>query len=239
MIHRPLIHEDPHMFADVAPRRCAARSKLGGIGGIAMNETTIIESVDYVDDAAFARALRMTALAGGIVGIVLGVILLVWPHTTILVVTALLGISLILSGLLTLARALFSPETRGASARVLPAIGGLFTVAIGAICLRHLSDSVALLAAIFGVAWLIMGIAEVFGAFSHGKGGSIRTTMLILGIVSILGGVVVLVWPIQSVVALTILIGIWLLFTGLVQLWIAWRLRSYERRVDHAVMAAA
>jgi uncharacterized membrane protein HdeD (DUF308 family) len=201
--------------------------------------TVTVVSDDGADEAAFARALRSTAIAGGVLGIVLGVILLVWPHETILVVTALLGISLIISGLLALVRALFSPETRGASARVLPAIGGLITIAIGAICLRHLSNSAALLAAIFGIAWLVMGIAEVFAAFSHNRTGSIRTTMLLLGIVSILGGLVVLVWPTQSLVTLTVLIGIWLLITGLVQLWIAWRLRAVERDVRQAAAAPA
>jgi uncharacterized membrane protein HdeD (DUF308 family) len=140
------------------------------------------------------------------------------------VVTALLGLALVISGLLSLFRALFTPEHRGAGARVMPAIGGLITVAVGAICLRHLSNSVALLAAIFGIAWLISGIAEIFGAFGHREGGSIRAGMLILGIISVLGGIVVLVWPTISLVTLTVVVGIWLIASGIAQLAVAWRL---------------
>lgn len=189
------------------------------------------------DDARFARLVRATAAIGGILSIVLGVILLAWPRETILVVTALLGIALVASGVLSLCRALFTPEHRGAGARVMPAIGGLITVAIGVICLRHLTGSVALLAAIFAVAWLISGIAEIFGAFGRGESGGVNGGMLVVGVVSIIGAIVVLAWPEISLLTLTVIVGIWLIAAGVAQLAVAWRLRSAEKMVGNALPA--
>jgi uncharacterized membrane protein HdeD (DUF308 family) len=187
-----------------------------------MSEVTVITT----DDARFARVVRLTAVIGGILSLALGVILLAWPKETVHVVTALLGLVLVISGVLSLCRALFTPEHRSASARIMPAIGGLITVAVGIICLRHLSESVVLLASIFGVAWLISGIAEIFGAFNHRDASGVRTGMLIFGIISVLGAIVVLVWPQMSLVTLTVVVGIWMIGAGLTQLVVAWRLRS-------------
>jgi uncharacterized membrane protein HdeD (DUF308 family) len=198
-----------------------------------MSEVAVVE----LDDARFAHIVRLTAVIGGVLSIVLGVILLVWPKETVLVVTALLGLVLVISGVLSLIRALFTPEHRGASARIMPAIGGLITVAVGVICLRHLSGSVVLLASIFAIAWLISGIAEIFGAFSHRDSGSVRTGMLVIGIISVLGGITVLVWPHMSLVTLTVVVGIWLIAAGVSQLVVAWRLRSPEA-VNHAIAVA-
>jgi uncharacterized membrane protein HdeD (DUF308 family) len=189
------------------------------------------------DDARFAQVVRLSAVIGGVLSIVLGVILLAWPKETVLVVTALLGLVLVVSGVLSLFRALFTPEHRGASARIMPAIGGLITVAVGVICLRHLSGSVVLLASIFAVAWLISGIAEIFGAFSHRDSSSVRTGMLVFGIVSVLGAITVLVWPQISLVTLAVIVGIWLIVAGAAQLVVAWRLRSPEA-VDRAMAIA-
>ena len=191
-----------------------------------MSDVTVVATEPH--DARFLYIVRLTTAIGALVCIGLGVVLLVWPKETLLVVTALFGAVLVVSGVLTLLRALFTPEHRGASARVMPAIGGLITVAIGVVCLRHLSGSVVFLASVFAIAWLISGIAEIFGAFSGGESGSVRTGMLTVGIISVLGALVVLAWPGISLVTLTVIVGIWLIAAGLAQLLVAWQLRSSE-----------
>jgi uncharacterized membrane protein HdeD (DUF308 family) len=197
-----------------------------GHEGTDMSDVTVVAVKP--DDARFVHVVRLSAVIGGFLSIALGVILLAWPKETVLVVTALLGLALVLSGALSLLRALFTPENQGASARIMPAIGGLITVAVGVICLRHLSGSVVLLASIFAIAWLISGIAEIFGAFSRRDPGSARTGMLIFGVISVLGAITVLAWPQISLVTLTVIVGIWLLAAGVAQLMVAWRLRSSE-----------
>ncbi len=191
-----------------------------------MSTVTVVDAAPH--DARFLHIVRLTTAIGGLVCVALGVVLLVWPKETLLVATALLGAVLVISGVLSLLRALFTPEHHGASARVMPAIGGLITVAIGIVCLRHLSGSVVFLASVFAIAWLISGIAEIFGAFGGGGGGSVRTGTLVVGIISVLGALTVLAWPGISLVTLTIIVGIWLIAAGLAQLMVAWRLRSSE-----------
>ncbi|HEY1487097.1 MAG TPA: DUF308 domain-containing protein [Micromonosporaceae bacterium] len=192
-----------------------------------MSDVAVV-AVSERDDARFTRIVRLTAVIGGVLAIALGVILLVWPKETVYVVTALLGLQLVIAGALSLVRALFTPEHGGAGGRIMPAIGGLVTVAVGVICLRHLSGSVVLLASIFAIAWLISGIAEIFGAFSHRDSESFRTGMLIFGIVSVIGAITVLVWPQMSLVTLAVVVGIWLIAAGIAQLVVGWRLRSTE-----------
>jgi uncharacterized membrane protein HdeD (DUF308 family) len=179
------------------------------------NVTTI--SFNQADDDLFRRWWSRSALLGGVVSIVLGIILLVWPEETLVVVAVLLGISLIVAGVAGLAQAIFAPEATTGGLRVLKAIGGLLYLIAGVFLVRHAFITVAIMAALIGIAWLVTGVVEVFSAFSYGVSGWYRVSAFALGILSILAALVVLIWPTPSLTTLVWLAGLWLLILGIAQ----------------------
>lgn len=176
-----------------------------------------------IEETEYLTWWRRLAIAGGVASVVLGLILLIWPRETLLVVAVLLGLWLIVSGAIKLVQSVLTPEGRSGGARVLQALGGLLLLGIGVLCLRNIANSLALIAALVGVAWLLAGFIEIWAALSGGAHGWSRLGQVFIGVVTALGGLVVLFWPGITLLVLVWLAGLWLLVIGLVQLVLAWR----------------
>jgi hypothetical protein len=156
---------------------------------------------------------------GGIVSLITGLIMALWPDKTLLFVAVLIGVWLLIIGLIQVVRA-FTRKDLGRLRRVLIGVSGLLYLVIGAICLRDLFTSLALLAVVLGLVWTVGGAAEIATGFP-------RFWPTLLGLLSMAAGIVVLVWPKPSLVALTIFVGIWLMLIGVIQIVLA--LLAYRR----------
>ncbi|HWB35725.1 MAG TPA: DUF308 domain-containing protein [Rugosimonospora sp.] len=185
--------------------------------------TAVLFSWTAQDDELFRRWWSRLALAGGVVSLVLGIILLVWPKETLVVVAVLLGIWLVIAGITGLAQAIFAPEGRSGGLRVLKALGGVLYLIAGILCIRHLFATVTFLAVLVGISWLVVGVVEVFSAFGEQASGWYRVGSFGLGLLTILAALVVLIWPTPSLVTLAWLAGIWLLVLGIAQIVMAAR----------------
>ena len=174
-----------------------------------------------LETAALAAWRKMT-LVGGITSIALGLVLLIWPEQTLLVVAALFGIWLIILGIVRLAGAV---TDRGGStgARVLDGALGIALVILGIVCLANLVGSLAALAILIGLIWIIAGLVEIVSAFTRRMGGWQRIGTIAFGVISVIGGLVVMFWPSISLTVLVWLTGLWLILLGIVQLILAWR----------------
>src|SRR5690349_19999463 len=112
-------------------------------------------------------------LTFGILSILFGVVLLVWPGKTIVVLAVFLGAYLLVSG--------------------------------------------------FG--WLFRGLAELFEGIAA-KGAPGRGWEIFMGILGILAGLVVLLYPEPSLFVLATVSGIWLIILGIFEIVGAFRLRN-------------
>src|SRR3954451_10500178 len=101
-------------------------------------------------EAAALKTFKRLALIGGVTSVVMGLVLLIWPEQTLLVIAALIGVWLAITGIIRIVEGLL---TRGLSAgvRALTAAVGLVYLAIGIICLRNLFGSIKVLAAVIGL----------------------------------------------------------------------------------------
>jgi uncharacterized membrane protein HdeD (DUF308 family) len=99
-------------------------------------------------------------LVGGLVSLVTGLIMVIWPGKTLAVVAALIGVWLVLIGLVQLFRAIAGREF-GWLRRVLIGVSGLLYLVIGAICVGNQFASLRLLAVVVGLVWMVGGAAEV------------------------------------------------------------------------------
>lgn len=91
---------------------------------------------------------------------------------------------------------------------------GLLSIAAGVIVLVEPSISLVTLAVITGIYFLIDGIFEIVRAIMGATPS--RGLLALLGAISAIAGVVLIRHPIQGVVAIALLVGLWLITIGIV-----------------------
>jgi uncharacterized membrane protein HdeD (DUF308 family) len=167
-------------------------------------------------------------LAFGIVTLVTGLAALVWPGRTLVVVAVLFGVQLIVMGIFRFAGAFASEDLAGGT-RVLLAVLGLFSLIIGLYAVRHVLITLLALAVLLGIFWIISGTVELFTTLSH-RNMQGRSWTAVMGILSVLAGLVVLAYPGISLLTLAIVLSVWLLIFGVMQIMLAVRIRTMGRR---------
>ncbi|GAA2063841.1 HdeD family acid-resistance protein [Streptomyces albiaxialis] len=184
--------------------------------------------------ARLAKSAWQTVLTGGVLALALGVLVLVWPGVTLLVVGVLFGIYLLVSGVAQLVAA-FGTHT-ATELRVMAFISGALSVLLGLFCFRGAFQSILLLALWIGIGWLFRGITQTVAAASD-PGMPARGWQVFLGVVSALAGIVLLVSPFESVAVLTVVGGCWLIALGVVEIATALRVRGRLR--EHGTTSPA
>jgi uncharacterized membrane protein HdeD (DUF308 family) len=161
----------------------------------------------------------------GIITLAAGVAAIVWPGETLLVVAVLFGIQLIFSGVFRLVASLSMGEMVGAGTRVLYALLGILSVIIGLWAIRHVVLTLLALVVFLGIYWIVSGLIDIFTAISE-RGMPNRGWTSVLGVLSILAGLIVLAVPGLSLVSLAVILGIWLLILGFSEVMTAFRIRQ-------------
>ncbi|MGN6681415.1 MAG: HdeD family acid-resistance protein [Streptosporangiaceae bacterium] len=163
-------------------------------------------------------------LAFGIVTVLLGIIALAWPGRTLIVVAVLFGAQLIVMGIFRFVNAIATDELPGSS-RVLLALLGVLSLIVGLYAVRHLLVTLFALVVLLGIFWVVSGAIELFMALSHREMGQ-RGWTAIMGGISVVAGIIVLAYPSISLLVLAVLLSIWLIIFGVMEISIAVRLRS-------------
>ena len=167
-------------------------------------------------------------LAFGVITLLIGVAALAWPGRTLVVVAVLFGIQLVVMGIFRFAGAFASDDLTGGT-RVLLALLGVLSLIIGLYALRHVLITLLALALLLGIFWTVSGAVELFTALSHREMRN-RGWNAVMGIVSILAGIVVLAYPAISLFTLAVVLGVWLIIFGAMQVTAAFRIRSLTVR---------
>ncbi len=176
-----------------------------------------------VPGTELASAAWPAFLAAGIGCVVVGVVLLAWPSATLAVAAILIGVALVVTGILGLVDGFTSHESTGGK-RVANVVIGLIAILLGLFCIRHYHLTIAALAVIVGLFWVINGIASIaaglFGSPFSGRGFTV-----LAGFLSLAAGLIVLFWPTISLTVVVAVIGIWLIIYGLLAGYMGFRLR--------------
>jgi len=176
-------------------------------------------------------------MAFGTITLLAGVATLAWPGRTLIVVAVLFGIQLTVTGIFRFVAAFASDDLTGGT-RVLLAVLGVLSLIIGLYAVRHVLITLLALALLLGIFWIINGAVELFMALSLPELEN-RAWTGVMGIVSIVAGVVVLAYPGISLLVLAVVLSIWLLFYGVMQITLALRLRSLAHRAGVRAVHAA
>jgi uncharacterized membrane protein HdeD (DUF308 family) len=161
--------------------------------------------------------LWKSTIISGLLAVVLGVVILAWPGKSIIVASVLLGIYLVVSGV---AQVIFAFSLHvSAGSRILLFISGAASLILAVLAFRHFGEGYAilLLGIWIGVGFVFRGVATTVTAISDpalpGRGWAI-----FFGVITIIAGLIVLAYPYDSLVTLTLVTGIWLIITGLFEI---------------------
>jgi uncharacterized membrane protein HdeD (DUF308 family) len=158
-------------------------------------------------------------LVFGILTLAAGAAAVAWPGAAVL-----FGVQLVVSGVFQFIGAFGHDEGSGGM-RVLSALLGLLALVVGLYAVRHVLVSVLALALLLGIFWVVSGFIQLFGALSH-QGLPHRGWIGFTGVLSVLTGLVVLVYPGISLVTLAFVLGFWLIVYGFMEIGLAFRVRS-------------
>ncbi len=189
--------------------------------------TTVDQGPTDVNESALGAIGRHWGilLFLGIASVVVGVIALVWPTATVVVIAILLAIWLIVSGIFEIIRGFGHGLSGGMRALLL--ITGILSFILGLIAFRSAFQAVEILAIFVGIAFLFRGFGSIFMAAEEKQG---RGWNIFGGIVMLIGGIVVLTWPGISLVTLAWVAGIWLIVGGIFEIIASFRLRAFAHR---------
>ena len=167
--------------------------------------------------SVLGQQLWKNKLVSGVLTIVLGAMVLAWPGPSILVVSTMFGVYLLVSGFAELFLAFTLP--RSAATRVLLFLTGALSLVLAILSFRHFGDgyAVLLLSLWIGTGFIFMGVSENAVALGE-RDLPGRGWYVVLGVMSLIAGAVVLVWPFDSIVVLTRVSGASLMILGVIQI---------------------
>jgi uncharacterized membrane protein HdeD (DUF308 family) len=179
-----------------------------------------------------------SAILFGLLAVILGVVMLVWPGPSIVVAAVLFGVYLVVSGITQVALGFSLPVSAGA--RFLSFISGVASVILGILAFRHFGQgyAVLLLAIWIGVGFVFRGVSVMVSAIGD-KQFPGRGWAIFFGAISIIAGVVVLAYPFPSIVTLALVVGMWLIVLGVVEVISGFGMRSDVKKVERDTGAGA
>ncbi|HXL89126.1 MAG TPA: DUF308 domain-containing protein [Streptosporangiaceae bacterium] len=166
----------------------------------------------------------------------LGLIVLIWPRATLVVLAILFGIYLVISGVLSLIEGMSERRSDGAI-RIAYIVLGVLGVLLGLFCLRRIDVTVLLLAFMLSMFWITRGIVDLAIATSHDV--QYKGLRAFTGVLSLVAGVLVLFWPGITLTALLIFAGIWLLIHGLTLAYLGYVLHRAARQAGSSSSGSA
>lgn len=187
---------------------------------------------------SFFKSIRITLGVSGAVALIAGIVLLVWPLKTAIIVTGIIAAYLIVAGLVYVGLGIFSGKKSGWARVGFIALGVLYVVA-GVIAFLNLAAAtitLAFITAIFlGVSWIFDGVIALTLLNRDGS----KAWTIIYAILSIAAGIIVLFSPLLAAVALWWVLGITLVVLGIIQIIRAITLGRDEKKASNLVADAA
>jgi uncharacterized membrane protein HdeD (DUF308 family) len=200
--------------------------------GMTISDRTVLEGPLQ----QLARSAWQVLLLIGVLSVAVGVAVLAWPGKTLFVAGVLFGIYLVVSGI-GYVFAAFGAHA-GAAMRVLTFIAGVVSLVLGFFCFRDKFEAVTLLAIWIGISWLFRGMTLLAAALSldHLPG---RGWQVLSGAVTVIGGAVLIVSPLDSIAILALVAGCWLIAIGIMDVITAFQVRGRTKHLAESPRVAA
>jgi uncharacterized membrane protein HdeD (DUF308 family) len=182
------------------------------------------------------KHLWMSTLLSGVLAVILGVLAWTWPTVTIIVTAIFFGAYLLVTGITQVVFA-FSLHV-SAGGRVLLFISGAAALILALLCFRSLQESILLLSIWIGIGFIFRGVATAVSAISDPTLPG-RAWEIFIGLISLLAGIFMLAWPLESLETLTRVVGIWLIVIGVFEVVSSFGIRKASKGLAGPAPAAA
>ena len=159
------------------------------------------------------KTVRLVVICAGIVAVLVGIAILVWPEATLTAVAWLFGVYFAVSGISRIVKAIVTKGLAG-SYRAFLAVLGVLLIVGGVFVLINPLFGVTVLATIIGLTWILEGVGILIDV-PRGKGAWVT---VVFGLISIAAGTVVLFAPVAATVFWLQVSAILLILAGLMQI---------------------
>jgi uncharacterized membrane protein HdeD (DUF308 family) len=184
-----------------------------------------------------AKKIWIFAVIRGVLAIIFGLVALFAPIATAIALAIVIGVFAIVTGVFDIIEAI---RHRGSSSMVLRIVLGAVSILFGILVLVWPGISLAILVIMVGVWAIITGILQIMSSVRHrAVPDSGWVWGIIGGALSILFGVVVLIWPGTGLVAIIWIIGIWAVVWGIILIVLGVKLRKAARMIEASASSTA
>ena len=178
-----------------------------------------------VDDVAEIGRNWWLFVVLGLICLLTGVLAIVWPGKTLLVVGILAGVYLLVTAILEIIDAIIG-EPGG---RALSAILGIVSLIAGLICIRRPGESLLAIVIVAGIFLVAEGVIRIVRAFgSTGR----RWWGVVAGLIDAVAGIIILSWPDIGLVTLAVFFAVTMLVRGVLAIVVGFKLRSLLHHRD-------
>jgi uncharacterized membrane protein HdeD (DUF308 family) len=172
-------------------------------------------------------------LIQGVIGIVLGILALIWPGRTLFTLIVIFGIFFLLGGVVGIFAAIGTAAAREPWAWLL--VKAIIGVAAGLAILKWPGVTALVILFLVGTVAIITGVVEIVEAIVDHSEMPQAWLVALAGVVSLLFGVAMLAWPAPvGLVTLAYLVGLYAIAYGVVTCLIAFRVRSLREHIAGA-----
>jgi uncharacterized membrane protein HdeD (DUF308 family) len=165
-------------------------------------------------NTSIGTADRSYFLWRGSLGIVLGVLVLVWPKLTVLTFVTLVSIWLLLGGAIRIVEGVTSIR-EGGLGWLGSLLVGLLELGVGAYLVQRPALTTLSIITLLGLVFIFQGFAMLFSTFmSRGASGGHRLLTLVLAALSLIAGVWLWRYPFHGTLAFVWLFGLYAIASG-------------------------
>ena len=184
----------------------------------------------------FLKNLKMNYVVSAIVCIVFGLTLVIWPDISSKVVCIGVGIVLLLSGIANLIT-YFGEKDRNLMTQI-SLIAGIILAVLGVWIILNPQILIMVIPVVMGVIVAVHGVHNLLQALELFKNEYSKWWVaLLLGAVTVGLGVLLIFNPFEAVNTVIMLIGIFLIYDGISDLWIISRVSKTAREIRETVEA--
>src|ERR1700723_3378118 len=174
--------------------------------------------------------LWKSTLISGVLSLIVGVLVLSWPGISVLAAAIAFGVYLLITGV---AQVVFAFSLHvSAGSRILLFISGAASLILAVLAFRHFGQgyAVLLLAIWIGIGFIFRGVATTVSAI-HDPNLPGRGWSIFLGLITLVAGVVVLGAPLQSIITLALVVGVWFVVIGVFEIVSSFGIRKASKQL--------
>jgi uncharacterized membrane protein HdeD (DUF308 family) len=173
---------------------------------------------DFLQKSWWMLALR------GVAALLFGILAILWPNITLLVLVALFAAYAFITAGASVYAAIQNRKTDKGWWMVL--LLGLFAFAAGVLAVIYPAVTALVLVLLMGANALVTGVLDIAIAVRLRKTISNEWLLILAGIVSVVFGILVMVFPGAGALAMVWIVSFYAVFTGVLLLALALRMRS-------------